>query len=37
MVPKCITKAIAGFSTEAVLGALGNKLEPLVDVIASGK
>ncbi|MGE5631638.1 MAG: anaerobic carbon-monoxide dehydrogenase catalytic subunit, partial [Caulobacteraceae bacterium] len=36
-VPKHITKAIAGFSTEAVLGALGNKLDPLVDVIAAGK
>jgi len=37
MVPKIIQKAIAGFSTEAVLNALGNKLEPLVDVIVSGK
>ena len=37
MVPKKITKAIAGFSTEAVLGALGNKLDPLVDVIVAGK
>lgn len=37
MVPKHVTKAIAGFSTEAVLGALGNSLDPLVDVIASGK
>ncbi|BBF41663.1 similar to carbon monoxide dehydrogenase CooS subunit [Lachnospiraceae bacterium KM106-2] len=37
MVPNYVTKAIAGFSTEAVLGALGNKLDPLVDVIASGK
>ncbi|MEA4900816.1 anaerobic carbon-monoxide dehydrogenase catalytic subunit [Desulfitobacterium sp.] len=37
MVPKKITKAIAGFSTEAVLGALGNRLDPLVDVIAAGK
>lgn len=37
MVPKIIMKAIAGFSTEAVLEALGNKLDPLVDVIASGK
>lgn len=37
MVPKHITKAIAGFSTEAVLGALGNKLDPLVEVIAAGK
>ncbi|MEG0773811.1 anaerobic carbon-monoxide dehydrogenase catalytic subunit [Clostridium sp.] len=37
MVPKMTTKAIAGFSTEAVLEALGNKLEPLVDVIVAGK
>lgn len=37
MVPKHVTKAIAGFSTEAVLSALGNKIDPLVDVIASGK
>lgn len=37
VVPKRTQKAIAGFSTEAVLGALGNKLDPLVDVIASGK
>lgn len=37
MVPKITQKAIAGFSTEAVLGALGNKLEPLVEVIAAGK
>lgn len=36
-VPRITQKAIAGFSTEAVLGALGNKLDPLVDVIASGK
>jgi anaerobic carbon-monoxide dehydrogenase catalytic subunit len=36
-VPKCTQKAIAGFSTEAVLKVLGNKLEPLVDVISSGK
>ncbi|MDP4159917.1 MAG: anaerobic carbon-monoxide dehydrogenase catalytic subunit, partial [Bacillota bacterium] len=36
-VPKITQKAIAGFSTEAVLGALGNKLDPLVDVIAAGK
>ncbi|UWG96124.1 anaerobic carbon-monoxide dehydrogenase catalytic subunit [Dehalobacter sp. DCM] len=36
-VPAKIQKAIAGFSTEAVLAALGNKLDPLVDVIASGK
>ncbi|EPZ54254.1 prismane/CO dehydrogenase family protein [[Clostridium] sordellii ATCC 9714] len=37
MVPKHVTKAIAGFSTEAVLGVLGNKLDPLVDVITAGK
>lgn len=37
LVPKRTQKAIAGFSTEAVLGALGNKLDPLVDVIAAGK
>lgn len=36
-VPAKIQKAIAGFSTEAVLNALGNKLDPLVDVIAAGK
>ena len=36
-VPNKTQKAIAGFSTEAVLGALGNKLDPLVDVIAAGK
>ncbi len=36
-IPKRIQKAIAGFSTEAVLGALGNKLDPLVNVIAEGK
>ncbi|MDS1029808.1 anaerobic carbon-monoxide dehydrogenase catalytic subunit [Bacillota bacterium LX-D] len=37
MVPKITQKAIAGFSTEAILQALGNKLDPLVDVIAAGK
>ncbi|MFL0250716.1 anaerobic carbon-monoxide dehydrogenase catalytic subunit [Clostridium neuense] len=37
VVPQKIQKAVAGFSTEAVLGALGNKLDPLVDVIAKGK
>ncbi len=37
MVPKITQKAIAGFSTEAVLEVLGNKLDPLVDVIAAGK
>jgi len=36
-VPQHVQKAIAGFSTEAVLGALGNKLDPLVEVIADGK
>jgi carbon-monoxide dehydrogenase catalytic subunit len=30
-------KAIAGFSTEAVLGAIGNNLDNLVDVIAKGQ
>ncbi len=37
MVPHHITKAIAGFSTEAVLGAIGNNLDNLVDVIAKGQ
>jgi anaerobic carbon-monoxide dehydrogenase catalytic subunit len=37
VVPKITQKAIAGFSTEAVLKALGGKLDPLVDVIAAGK
>ncbi|KYH29495.1 MULTISPECIES: anaerobic carbon-monoxide dehydrogenase catalytic subunit [Clostridium] len=37
MVPKITQKAIAGFSTEAILKALGGKLDPLVDVIAAGK
>lgn len=37
LVPKLTTKAIAGFSTEAVLAVLGNKLDPLVDVIVAGK
>jgi anaerobic carbon-monoxide dehydrogenase catalytic subunit len=37
MVPRITQKAIAGFSTEAVLEALGNKLDPLVDVIVAGK
>jgi carbon-monoxide dehydrogenase catalytic subunit len=37
IVPKHIQKAIAGFSTEAILQALGNKLDPLVEVIAGGK
>lgn len=36
-VPCRIQKAIAGFSTEAVLNAIGNKLDPLVEVIAAGK
>lgn len=36
-VPKKVQKAVAGFSTEAVLNALGNKLEPLVHVITAGK
>lgn len=37
MVPKQKTKAIAGFSTEAVLKAIGNDLNALVDVIAKGQ
>ena len=37
LVPKHKTKAIAGFSTEAVLGAIGNNLDSLVDVIAKGQ
>ena len=36
-VPSKVQKAVAGFSTEAVLKALGNKLDPLVEVIAAGK
>lgn len=36
-VPQIKTKAIAGFSTEAVLKALGGKLDPFVDVVKSGK
>ena len=36
-VPQKVQKAIAGFSTEAVLSALGNDLNPLVDAIKSGK
>lgn len=37
VVPKYITKAMAGFSTEAVLLAIGNDLNTLVDVIAKGQ
>lgn len=37
MVPKHTTKAIAGFSTEAVMKAIGNDLGVLVDVIAKGQ
>ncbi|MEA4961194.1 anaerobic carbon-monoxide dehydrogenase catalytic subunit [Lutispora sp.] len=36
-VPKMKQKAIAGFSTEAVLNTLGNSLDPLVQVISEGK
>ncbi|SHF68524.1 carbon-monoxide dehydrogenase catalytic subunit [Desulfofundulus australicus DSM 11792] len=36
-VPRKVQKAIAGFSTEAVLKALGGKLDPLVDVLKAGK
>nr|WP_288828739.1 anaerobic carbon-monoxide dehydrogenase catalytic subunit [uncultured Clostridium sp.] len=37
MVPRHVQKAIAGFSTEAVLNAIGNDLQNLVDVIAKGQ
>lgn len=37
MVPKQKQKAIAGFSTEAVLKAIGDDLNNLVDVIAKGQ
>ncbi|HML37670.1 MAG TPA: anaerobic carbon-monoxide dehydrogenase catalytic subunit [Bacillota bacterium] len=37
LVPKHKTKAVAGFSTEAVLNAIGNDLDNLVDVIAKGR
>ncbi len=36
-VPQKVTKAIAGFSTEAVLGALGGKLDPFLEVLKAGK
>jgi len=36
-VPKRVQKAIAGFSTEAVLKAIGNDLNVLVDVIKKGQ
>ncbi|MCK8817249.1 anaerobic carbon-monoxide dehydrogenase catalytic subunit [Natroniella sulfidigena] len=35
-VPQRIQKAISGFSTEAVVNALGGKLDPLVDVLKAG-
>lgn len=35
-VPKKITKAIAGFSTEAVLKALGGKLDPFLEAVKEG-
>ncbi len=37
LVPGRKQKAVAGFSTEAVLAAIGNRLDALVDVIAAGK
>jgi len=37
VVPKQVQKAIAGFSSEAVLNALGGSLDPLLDVIKAGK
>ncbi len=36
-VPRRVQKAIAGFSTEAVLKTLGGRLDPLVDVLKAGK
>ena len=36
-VPRRVTKAIAGFSTEAILKALGGSLDPLVEVLKEGK
>lgn len=36
VVPQIKQKAVAGFSNEAVLKALGNSLDPLVDVISKG-
>lgn len=36
-VPQKKTKAIAGFSPEAVLKAIGGSLDPLLDVIKAGK
>lgn len=36
VVPQIRQKAVAGFSTEAVLKALRNSLDPLVDVISNG-
>ena len=36
-VPQKKTKAIAGFSPEAILKALGGNLDPLLDVIKAGK
>lgn len=37
LVPRHKTRAIAGFSTEAVLSAIGNNLDNLVNVIAKGQ
>ncbi len=37
MIPRKTQKAIAGFSTEAVLKAIGNDLNVLVDVIVKGQ
>lgn len=36
-VPQKKTKAVAGFSPEAILKAIGGSLDPLLDVIKSGK
>ncbi len=36
LVPQYVQKAVAGFSPEAVLNALGGKVDPLVDVLKDG-
>ncbi len=36
MTPKITQKAMAGFTTESVLAALGGKLDPLINLIADG-
>ncbi len=36
-VPKKVTKAVSGFSTEAVIKALGGTLDPLIGALKAGK